>query len=963
MNLPAIKKLSAVLMLALPLSAMAQTGAPAIITSPLDTKQYRVLTLDNGLKVALVSDPATDKSAASLDVHVGSGSNPPGWQGLAHFLEHMLFLGNEKYPEVGEYMNFIGDHGGDTNAYTSFAHTNYFFDVSSEHLLPALDRFAQFFIAPTFNETFVARERAVVHSEYQARRKDEGRRLWSARQQLLNPEHPSSRFLVGSEHTLRDRDGAGVRQKLIEFYERHYSANLMTLAVVGREPLDQLEHWVMRLFAGIPDRQAKVEIFEQPYIDRERISSRLNVRPQKDELRVTFMFPVAGTEAHYRSKPLGYIANLLGHEGEGSLLALLESLGWAEALSAGVGYMDEVQGTFEVSIKLTEPGLQHIDEIGALLFRAIDLIAAEGIQAWRYDEKRRLARLAFRFAEERGASATARSLAFGLQRYPLEDVLRGPGMMEAFRPELIRDLLADLTPDNVLLQVVSKDAETSAKTPFYDAEFGIQPIAPATLARWKQGNPDERLALPRANRFIPERLLAHPLTQAPTIPQKLNVDDGVATGVNAWYRGDPRFGTPRAVFYFSVESPLANDSARNLALTRLFVSLVNRRLDQAGYPALLAGLNYDLYRHGTGFSVRISGYEDKQPVMLAVVLEALFVRHFDASKLALASAELERKWKNNALEPPYNQGAHELYRLLLHPNWSEAERLAALDEIGVDDLAAHAARLLEKAAITTLAHGDITRARAAEMNALLASAFAGAELIEAVDPVRVRMLNDHRVHLRSMDVDHGDSALLVYFQGDTKSDWEHAKMSLLAQLMEAPFFFNLRTTNRVGYLVQATNLNILEAPGLLFAVQSPTHTPPEINRLLDDFLNEFQRTLEGMDARTFEQIKQGLIARILTRDQRLSDRSNRYWREIDLKKFTFDSRERLAGALESLTQTDMLDYLQQVTAEQPRKLIIQSPGRRQHAANPRLAVDANAYTPVKNAIEFRKTATQFFPAD
>ena len=964
--IPMMKKLLALLLVSvLPLAATA--GAPEIVKSPLDPKGYRAFTLDNGLKVLLVSDPAADKSAASLDVHVGAGNDPKDWQGLAHFLEHMLFLGNQKYPEAGEYKKFIGDHGGNYNAYTAFAHTNYYFDIGAEHLLPALERFSRFFIDPTFDETFADRERAVVHSEYQARRKDEGRRSWAARRQLINPDHPASRFSVGSERTLRDRAGMTVRQKLIEFYQRHYSADIMTLAVVGREPLDQLEQWVGELFAAVqnrgPDRDAKVRPFTQPYINPQLRSSRLNIVPQKDRQWVSFLFPIPSTEPHYRSKPLGYVANLLGHEGEGSLLALLESLGWAEGLSAGAGYMDKAQGTFEVSVQLTTPGLERIDEIGALLFQYIELIKATGVESWRYHEAQKLAAIAFRFAEAHGAGVTARRLAAGLQRYATEDVLRGPYMMEAYRPELITDLLARLRPDNVLLQVVAKGVETDGKTPFYDVDFGIVPIPAATIARWKRGGRDARLTLPAANRFIPERLTAQSsgqvieqvLEQAPAIPARLATRDGL----HLWYHGDPQFGTPRAAFYFSVASPLAGDSARNMVLTELFVRMVNKQLDTAAYPAHLAGLHYELYRHSRGFSVRIGGYEDKQPVLLAAVLAALRAPRLEAAELALVKDELRREWKNVSLEAPSDQTVHELYRLLMRPYWSEAERLAVLGPIGVGDVKTHAARLLEKIHITALSHGDVTRTRATQLGAMLASAFAESAWVDAPQRNRVRVL-DARAYLRSMDADHDDSALAVYFQGRDKSDSERAKMLLLAQLLEAPFFLNIRTTNRVGYLVHAARLNILEVPGLLFSVQSPTHTPAQIDRLINQFLEAFGEILTQMDAQEFARIKQGLVDRILTRDKKLADRTNRYWREIDRREFTFDSRRRTAGLIENLSKDDMRRYFQQVTKAQSRKLMVQSRGRRQGAADGQIT--GAQYTPVGDSAQFRKSARLFFPA-
>ncbi len=103
----------------------------AIIKSPNDHREYRAVTLANGLIAVLVSDPSTDKAAAALTVYRGSYDDPEGRQGLAHFLEHMLFLGTTKYPDVDEYQNFITTHGGTFNAYTASDHTNYFFDMQT----------------------------------------------------------------------------------------------------------------------------------------------------------------------------------------------------------------------------------------------------------------------------------------------------------------------------------------------------------------------------------------------------------------------------------------------------------------------------------------------------------------------------------------------------------------------------------------------------------------------------------------------------------------------------------------------------------------------------------------------------------------------------------------------------------------------------------------------------------------
>ena len=110
-------------------AASADAQAETIRKSPNDDRDYRYLTLANGLRVLLVSDKDTDKAAASLVALRGSIHEPQDYPGLAHFLEHMLFIGTKKYPEVSQYQTYIAAHGGSTNAYTALDHTNYFLSL------------------------------------------------------------------------------------------------------------------------------------------------------------------------------------------------------------------------------------------------------------------------------------------------------------------------------------------------------------------------------------------------------------------------------------------------------------------------------------------------------------------------------------------------------------------------------------------------------------------------------------------------------------------------------------------------------------------------------------------------------------------------------------------------------------------------------------------------------------------
>ena len=117
-----------------------------VFVSPNDARDYRTLTLDNGIEVLLVSDPNVEKSAAALSVGVGLLSDPMDYQGMAHYLEHTALLGhlrNSREPDgYGEY---IQQNGGSNNAYTWLDVTNYMFEIKNSAYEDALDRFSDFF--------------------------------------------------------------------------------------------------------------------------------------------------------------------------------------------------------------------------------------------------------------------------------------------------------------------------------------------------------------------------------------------------------------------------------------------------------------------------------------------------------------------------------------------------------------------------------------------------------------------------------------------------------------------------------------------------------------------------------------------------------------------------------------------------------------------------------------------------
>ena len=920
--------------------AQAASAAETLIKSPNDRREYAAITLPNQLRVVLISDPATDKAAASLNVNVGSASEPDNREGLAHMLEHMLFLGTEKYPEPGEYKNFLSSHGGDHNAYTALLDTNYFFDVDKLYLEPALDRFAQFFVAPLFTAKYVQNERQVVHSEYQSKMRSDGWRTRSAQRHAMNPEHPSARFNIGSQQTLADRGEQSIRQELITFYQQNYSANLMTLVVLGQEPLSQLEQWVREKFSAVPNSGRPALSIDQPQFTPEQLPARLDVVPVKDENRVSLLFPLPPVKSYYTTKPVQYIAYLLGYEGEGSLLSLLKQKGWANSLWAGLSADNDSEAGLTVSIDLTTAGLQAVDDVVAKVFDAIQLIQREGVSERLFDEQRRLAEIGFQFQEMRQPISLVRSLASAMNDYPPADWLRGPYLMTDYQPELIQRFLRELRSDNTLITVSSQALSTDQVDPWFETPYKLSRIGPEQVQIWADEAIDPALAIPAPNPFIPEQL---------TLKSSGNEQAGVPTllqntaGLQLWHQLDTSFGTPRAEFYFSVRSPVANDTPEHAMLTTLFVKMVEDQLSELSYPAYVAGLNYKIYKHMRGFTVRVSGYDEKQALLLQQVLNALRAPDIDPAVFARIKDEERRDLLSARENAPYRQTYSEISDLLLTPQWSDEDLLAALTDLTADSLQAFIPTLMARMEVVSLAYGNVTADEARALGQLLTDNLLQSAQISQVERGRLLKLEPGRDYIRELAIEHQDSALTLYIQGPDKSVTSRVLFGLLAEDLESPFFEKLRTEEKLGYIVFASAMPLLDVPALAFIVQSPSASPTELQAHVDAFIAAQSERIAQLSEEDLARLKASLLSRLMTQDQTLQDRAERYWVEIDRENTAFDTREQLAQAVQTISLEQFVSaYQDWIAGEQRRRLIVRTAGQPQPEVSALAGDDNNA---------------------
>jgi len=867
-------------------SAWAEESPVADVTipkvSPFDDRDYRVLTLENGLQALLVSDPEADKAAASMNVRVGSAQDPDDLQGLAHFLEHMLFLGTEPYPQSDAYQQYISDNAGSHNAFTAQQDTNYFFDIEPSALPGALDRFSEFFLSPLFNADHLESERNIVHSEYMARIRDESRRENDVLNQLLNPDNPTTGFAVGSRDTLADPEGeATLRERVIDFYHRYYDANVMNLAVVAPQPLDELEALVVERFADIPDHDLSAPTIDAPLIDPDTLPRYVERQSLQDRRQLRFYFPIPDPTDEYRTKPTQLIAHLLGDEGDGSLLAVLREAGLADGLSAGVGRGDGNEALFTVSISLTPAGAERLDDIEATLFAAIEQIRADGLAEWRYDEQKSLSEQAFRFQQHGAPQQEATRLAMSLSRYPVEDVQYAAYRMDGMDSERQQRYLDALTQDNMLRFYSAPDVESDTVSPWFNTQWKEQP--PTATGQALSG-----LALPEPNPFIASDLTLQggqdeqptALIETPTF--------------TAWHMQDSRFNTPSVEWRVSLQHPSASYSAEEAVLTRLLAGWLNDSLNESLYPAWIAGQSFSAYAHARGMTLSFSGWRDGQTPLIEQALEQLQQADISTGAFERVRYQLQREWRNAPQASLTGQASRALGEALLTPQWSTAELLEASQRLEKRHLENFRRRFLDDLYIDAMAVGNLNAEQAQEQANLIRGALTPRLTRDDIPPLTPLEVSSESEILHPHST-REESLVLRYLQGRDTSVEEQARLSVLAQWLDTPFYQQLRTEEQLGYIVNAGYSPMLEAPGISLIVQSPDVDSSTIAERMDAFMEAAEARLNTLSNGELAAHRQAVHDRLNQRDTSLPSMTNRYWQATALDEVRFDRREQLAA--------------------------------------------------------------------
>lgn len=360
---------------------------PDITDAMPSTITQRSLTLPNGLNVVLVSAPRLKRCAAALRVAAGSHDVSASWPGLAHFLEHLFFLGTERYTADETLMEFVQRHGGQVNASTRERTTDFFFELPRAVFADGLDRLCEMLAHPRMTLADQLREREVLHAEFIAWSRDDAARDVLKRLQPLSALHPLRWFHAGNRFSLPVPRQA-FQDALHGFFRQFYQAGQMTLSLVGPQPLDELEELAARFGAYFAEG-IRVEQQRPPDLLADGPTPIAVTGQHRMHLTFACEDLPAGQE-----QAAAFLCTWMNNAQAGGLVAELVERGLIESLKTEVLYEFAGQALINIEIALASTTTDASTHVSALVFSWLAFFKSryrELLEEYARLEQRRLA--------------------------------------------------------------------------------------------------------------------------------------------------------------------------------------------------------------------------------------------------------------------------------------------------------------------------------------------------------------------------------------------------------------------------------------------------------------------------------------------------------------------------------------------------------------------------------------------
>ena len=877
--------------------------------------------LSNGLKALLVSDPEAENSSAALAVNVGSLIDPPNTLGLAHFCEHLLFMGTEKYPSENEFDEYLSKNGGESNAYTDSDKTVYYFDVDNDAFEGAVDRFAQFFICPKFNEDSVERELNAINSEFSKNKNSDIWRIDQLFKSQLSKDSPFNKFSTGNKETLNQPD---IRDQLLKMYNQYYSSEIMNLVLYSNLPMENLIKLVDDLFTLVPKR----ENFIMPTYDRVKpytekdLGFFYKIFPVKDEDSLRFIWALPFCK-NYHAKPLKFLTSLFGHEGPNTITSSLKRDNLITDLVASKDHYANTFSTFEIEIKLTKKGFENYKEVILRLLNYIKTIQEKPINERYFKEEKDITKINFDYSDKKKPIDFTRDFSEYLINYEPEDIFTGEDLYKEYNEELIRKYLDLLNLDNLNISFLSKsfEKECNLTEKWYGTKYAKEKIniKKEDIESYKCSHIFD---YPPENNFYPKNFDIFPVEKDKMLqkyPEKI-LDE---KNCKIWFLQDNIFKLPKGrikVHFKFVKNLCHNSDIKNLALSHLLKKIIKLELNEIIYMASEAKLEFKIKIFYDYFEILVDGFNDSLKRGLEIFLTKIQNINLNSEKyeeiLDLQIKEYIKKSKNFFLKTSYEVTNEYMKKILKYPSIDTRDLIEYLikSKITVEDLAHFKNNMFLETESNWLIQGNIKKENALEIVKMCNEIFKIDTKKEIFKPfceertIELRKNINYIFYFKNPHEEEKDSSLYSVYQFGRLLNEEKQYFYLLHSILSDKFYDTLRTKETLGYVVYLTYETVNEVQHLVGVIQSSVKDPEFCSSRTRKFFKDMEKEIKEISVEDFNTHLKNRLVDETKKDRDLEKQFDRNWTEIEKGRLKFNVKEENAEFLKKCTKEGLIKF-------------------------------------------------------
>lgn len=428
-----------------------------------DLFEAETFTLANGMEVVVLPRHLAPVVYQMVVYKVGAADGEPGKNGIAHFLEHLMFKATKKMA-AGQFSQDVDRLGGTDNAFTNQDMTAYHQEIATEHLPLIMAAEADRMVNLQLDDSVVLPERDVILNERgQNVESDPGSRLGEAMNAAIFQNHPYGLPIIGWRHEMEGYTTADA----LRFYRRWYAPNNAILIVAGDVTPDEVRKLAEKNFGPLPARElpARARLQEPPPEAARRLSLE---SPEVEHPNVwrRYLTESYRTAAVNNDKAAPYALSLLSEIlGGGAVGRLYRRLviDQGVALSAGAGHNGDPRdyGTFSLYASPRDPA--DLAKAEAALDVEVALLLKDGITESELAEaKNRLLMEAAKARDSLNGPAllVAEALAGG---ETMADIQAWPDRIKAVTAaDVMHAARAVLTPENSVTAILTPQAPASA---------------------------------------------------------------------------------------------------------------------------------------------------------------------------------------------------------------------------------------------------------------------------------------------------------------------------------------------------------------------------------------------------------------------------------------------------------------------------------------------------------------------